>query len=213
MPCAAIASARQAASSAPLVVPAPGCGRIRKAASPSSATRPNTIRERVEIEDRLEERPRVALEDLGHLRRHQLARLRLDPGDDVGPDQRRRDGGAVAFAGCVGADVGEPLRRGRPVPDDVVGALARAASRCCGRAPDRRGTARPAAGSRCSWSNNSRVDRAAARRARRAWPARRRSRRSPAARPAGTARARWSVRRRRRPGGRRARACRRRRSR
>ena len=26
------------------MVPAPGCGRIRKAASPSSATRPNTIR-------------------------------------------------------------------------------------------------------------------------------------------------------------------------
>ena len=37
-------SARQAASSAALVVPAPACGRATKAASPASATRPNTMR-------------------------------------------------------------------------------------------------------------------------------------------------------------------------
>ena len=32
---------------------------------------------RDEIEDRLEERPRIVLENLRHLRRHQIARLRL----------------------------------------------------------------------------------------------------------------------------------------
>ena len=43
MPSAAMESARCSASIAHLVVPAPGCGRARNAASPSSATRPNTI--------------------------------------------------------------------------------------------------------------------------------------------------------------------------
>ena len=81
---------------------------------------------RFEIEDRLEERLRRARENLGHLRRHERARGRLDGGGDLRPDQRRRDRRAVAAAGGVGAEVGQRLVRvGRAVPDDVVGASPR----------------------------------------------------------------------------------------
>ena len=69
------ASARLAASSAALVVPAPACGRATKAASPSSATRPNTIcgdsRSKIGWKNGC-----AAREDFGDLRRDQRARRR-----------------------------------------------------------------------------------------------------------------------------------------
>ena len=205
-------SARCSASIAHLVVPAPGCGRARNAASPKQRDAPEHGLRRDEIEDRLEERPRIALENLRDLRRHQRAGLRLAPGDDVGAQQRRRDRGAVALAARVGAEIGELLRRGRPVPDDVVGALAglRLVVAAGHRVGEEQFAGRQAIG---VVARTAARGSPAARRARRAWRARRHSRRTRAAGPAGTARARSSGRRRRRSADRRARACRRRKSR
>ena len=80
---------------------------------------------RFEIEDRLEERLRRAGEDFGDLRRDEGPRRCLDRGGDLGTDQRRRDRGAVAPAGRVGAEVDQRrIAVGGSVPDDVVGAAA-----------------------------------------------------------------------------------------
>ena len=46
----------------------------------------------------------------------------LDACDHVGADQRRRNAGGVKLSGLVGQEVGEHLRGGRPIPDDVVAA-------------------------------------------------------------------------------------------
>src|SRR5687767_13591847 len=61
---------------------------------------------RLEVEYRLEKGLR-ALDDARDLRRKQGARFGLDPGDDLGTDERRRDGHAVAVAVGVGAEIRE----------------------------------------------------------------------------------------------------------
>ena len=83
----------------------------------------------------------------------------LGPGDDVGPDQRRRD------RWCRGSCRSRRCRSRRAAPAWSAGTrrccrrACRARSRCCGRAPGRRGTVRPAAGNRCSRSKICGVDR------------------------------------------------------
>ena len=103
---------------------------------------------RDEIEDCLEKRQRVVLENLRDLRGQQRAGLGLDRGDDRGPQQVRRDRRAVLLPVRIGAEIGELCWRGWPVLDDVVGAATQGASRCCDLGPDRRGTIRRAAGNR-----------------------------------------------------------------
>ncbi len=107
------------------VVPAPGCGRTRKAGiRTQQRTRPNTICG--EIMSRRSPGRTAA----GRARKSRPLEARPArapapcPGDHVGAQQWRRDRGAVALTASVGAEVGELLGRGRPVPDDVVGALA-----------------------------------------------------------------------------------------
>ena len=173
-----MASARHAASSAPLVVPAPGCGRTRKAASPSSATRPNTIRDvsrsKIGWKNGRGSRSKISATCGATSSRACALAQAMTSGRISGGG----DGGAVALAGRVGAEVGEPFRGGRPVPDDVVGALAGlglvvAAGHRIGEEQFAR---RQAVGVVARTS--SRVDRPAECRARRAWRARRHSRRS-----------------------------------
>jgi len=78
---------------------------------------------RSQIVDRLKERrgPRKNLRDLGCDQRFGIS---FHAGDDVGPDQRRRNAGGMVPAVGVGANVGEGDRIGRPVPDNVIGAAA-----------------------------------------------------------------------------------------
>ncbi len=67
------AAASAAASSAALATPAATCGRATKAASPMIATRPNAMRGRFEIVDRLQDRLVDQSHDLAELRRAAIA--------------------------------------------------------------------------------------------------------------------------------------------
>ena len=78
---------------------------------------------RDQIVDRLKERRR-ARKNLGDLRRDDGLGVGFDVGDHVGPDQRRRNAGGMMAARGVGADIGERVAIHRPVPDDIVGAAA-----------------------------------------------------------------------------------------
>ena len=105
------------------MTPAPTWGRAEGGIAEQRHAPEHGLR-RFEIEDRLEERLRRAGEDFGDLGRDEDARC-LDCGGDLGTDQRRRDRGAVAPAGRVGAEIDQRrLAVGGPVPDDVIGAAA-----------------------------------------------------------------------------------------
>ena len=85
----------------------------------------NGERGRHEVEDRLQERQRGLLDDLGELRRQQVARG-LPHGGDVAPRHLlRRDAFGVVLAVGVGHQCGQlSACRGRPVPDEVPAPVA-----------------------------------------------------------------------------------------
>ena len=106
-----------AASSAALLTPAPTCRRATKAASPSTAARPNTAAADVEFVDRLERGPRHPLK----IPRARAPAGRAPPPHASMTSERISGGGdlLVAAAGSVGVEVVKRNRR-RPYHTCVV---------------------------------------------------------------------------------------------